>query len=31
MWFIWLVIGLLVGHYVIPDLKSIVKKQREQA
>jgi|GEM_PF-2000780 len=28
MWFVWLIIGLLAGHYVIPDIKQLVKKSR---
>lgn len=25
---IWFIIGLLVGHYVIPDLKVLIKRVR---
>lgn len=30
MWFIWLVIGILLGHYVIRDIKSFVKSRQDK-
>jgi len=29
MWFMWLLIGLLVGHYVIPDLKALRDEDKD--
>lgn len=30
MWFLWLLIGVIVGHYVIPDIKKLVKKSERR-
>lgn len=28
MWFIWFIIGVLVGHYLIPDISRLILLRR---
>lgn len=28
---IWFIVGVLIGHYVIPDVKTFIEKRRDQS